>query len=1073
MSGNTDVTRIRAADGYVFEVTSDVARLAPVFNCLLEDGDRHEEMPVPVVRHEALALLLGQLQRKRDTGHFDVACFVDSEAELEQLSFAADCLGVDSLFNECLLKLASSLLTSVGFASRASAWVLRRLLFLAPGLIHEEQTAAIVLAYANRFAKEADADASASIFNLLYDASIKVRVAAVTAVAKLAPGHDGELVGILVNVCKTGCGKELQLAGLRSLKKLAPEADRTAFDFALEFVASQDSEQRNAALALLASVAKRGDVQAVKVAIRRLQGTQAVDQLTAVRSLQQLAVAGDANIINVLMDRLEECGEEVRCATVEALSVLAGKGDDLAITAVLKRVTHRFWWVRRVALQVLRQIANAGDPRVMKKLFEQLEQRDAAMRGEALAALPNFASHGDEKVLTALWGLLVGPVATSEPLVRATLLQALGKLGRGSEAAIQISFSQLRSLRDCVRKLALEALAVVAPRGDDRVVSEVLACVGSADDGLRVAALTALRRLATPQEPRIVMVVTKKTLDECDSVRQSALEAFDDLVGRGNRDALRMLTAGMGSRCSREQQAATVALRRALKPGDKEGLQKIAKQMRSSDQALRQAAVATLEHLARDGGPRQFAAVLDIGMNTLEQGRGFSKSAAADLLQRLAPRGDTGVLDALTQQLENCNKDSLRDVLIRVIMHVASSIPSSKPFAAALGRCLAHKKCTMRCMALGAFEEVIEPGNSRAISSASTGLAHACWQVRWTAAAAILCVARKALKAFARAGVGEASDAAAAALGHIEEVVRTQLRSRRLAVRQVASYVLEGLRPGRMTAVDGLVELARQTAQQIEEQEAVAATVEAGGAVAVSVPRRTATLPAAPSMRARITTVSTSSISRHLVANRSGPASVGKQLPALATKKPVPTPKAAEPSTPSSSIQKRLKMLKRKTGSASLRGSKAANEKVAIPPSSSSSIQKRLKMLKRKTGSASLRGSKAANEKATRPSLEQLAGALDGLKMPPELQKRKQDVLTQHMERRGAKASRKEEANGKGSLRQTPPGPSKVQVKAVRQQPQLLHKAPSSATRPASRLSKVSAPAPPHVQHTSKRPRIL
>eukprot|EP00929_Paragymnodinium_shiwhaense_P096231 TRINITY_DN5777_c0_g1_i1.p1 TRINITY_DN5777_c0_g1~~TRINITY_DN5777_c0_g1_i1.p1 ORF type:complete len:1026 (+),score=246.47 TRINITY_DN5777_c0_g1_i1:169-3246(+) len=1025
MSGNTDVTRIRAADGYVFEVTSDVARLAPVFNCLLEDGDRHEEMPVPVVRHEALALLLGQLQRKRDTGHFDVACFVDSEAELEQLSFAADCLGVDSLFNECLLKLASSLLTSVGFASRASAWVLRRLLFLAPGLIHEEQTAAIVLAYANRFAKEADADASASIFNLLYDASIKVRVAAVTAVAKLAPGHDGELVGILVNVCKTGCGKELQLAGLRSLKKLAPEADRTAFDFALEFVASQDSEQRNAALALLASVAKRGDVQAVKVAIRRLQGTQAVDQLTAVRSLQQLAVAGDANIINVLMDRLEECGEEVRCATVEALSVLAGKGDDLAITAVLKRVTHRFWWVRRVALQVLRQIANAGDPRVMKKLFEQLEQRDAAMRGEALAALPNFASHGDEKVLTALWGLLVGPVATSEPLVRATLLQALGKLGRGSEAAIQISFSQLRSLRDCVRKLALEALAVVAPRGDDRVVSEVLACVGSADDGLRVAALTALRRLATPQEPRIVMVVTKKTLDECDSVRQSALEAFDDLVGRGNRDALRMLTAGMGSRCSREQQAATVALRRALKPGDKEGLQKIAKQMRSSDQALRQAAVATLEHLARDGGPRQFAAVLDIGMNTLEQGRGFSKSAAADLLQRLAPRGDTGVLDALTQQLENCNK------------------------------------------------EVIEPGNSRAISSASTGLAHACWQVRWTAAAAILCVARKALKAFARAGVGEASDAAAAALGHIEEVVRTQLRSRRLAVRQVASYVLEGLRPGRMTAVDGLVELARQTAQQIEEQEAVAATVEAGGAVAVSVPRRTATLPAAPSMRARITTVSTSSISRHLVANRSGPASVGKQLPALATKKPVPTPKAAEPSTPSSSIQKRLKMLKRKTGSASLRGSKAANEKVAIPPSSSSSIQKRLKMLKRKTGSASLRGSKAANEKATRPSLEQLAGALDGLKMPPELQKRKQDVLTQHMERRGAKASRKEEANGKGSLRQTPPGPSKVQVKAVRQQPQLLHKAPSSATRPASRLSKVSAPAPPHVQHTSKRPRIL
>lgn len=101
-------------------------------------------------------------------------------------------------------------------------------------------------------------------------------------------------------------------------------------------------------------------------------------------------------------------------------------------------------------------------------------------------------------------------------------IRALAKVGRGDAHTLALVIAGLQDQRGAKRETALQALAEIAQRGDQKVVDQMRACLSDSNQSVVVTALKALSRTAEASDPHVNAAITRLAKDQDPVIRQVA-----------------------------------------------------------------------------------------------------------------------------------------------------------------------------------------------------------------------------------------------------------------------------------------------------------------------------------------------------------------------------------------------------------------------------------------------------------------------------------------------------------------------------------------------------------------------
>lgn len=725
---NPSVVRLRSADGEVFEVSEEAARLSALVQDMLDTCDGDDcEIPLPMVNSDGLRRVIDQCKGRVREGMWDLKRLGSTEEELEEMLWVSDYLNIERLMGLCLAKLAviisGKTVSQVSISTRAMRRVLSYRMNLTP-----ENLASVVLAL-GAHALRGDTDALHAVCLHMDDERVRVQQAVLHAAGVLAP-RGCQMVTSFALHRSAEPHKEIRHAAIRCLGNVGAWSDKRITEFIVRKSQDWDPGTRCAAVEALGRMVRRGQARTLAAVVARLEDSVAVVRKAAVEAHALLAEHGDARSVQAIARKLEDPDEGVRTAAVETLGQIATRGDPEAVSAIGARLEHRFWWVAKAAVKALGQVAEKGTRTAVDAVVARLSHPDAAVRRVAFEALPVVISDGDPRVMK-----LVSDLLDHHATVRSIASQALLRIGKGSERALMTCTARLEDADERVRHAAVDAMCQHVPPGDSGALREVMAGLDDATSRVRHAAVVALRHLGHKGDGTLVRTLSKRFSDSVKAVRFSAASVCEEMEETGDHVTVQHLLASLESGDEPQGQVEAWALVHAARPKGRGVKSLMGQRLRHRDPRSKRSAREAIRQLTVDPG----VVVLDATRACIHGTDSRTRLAALEAIEHEAPPGDAEALEVVASLMSD------RDHQVRLAaIHSLARMAADRNSAVAV-RCVAKAIADpaeeVREAALRALPVVGKRNDDQAIQAASVHLQDSNWYVRWAALGALASLA--------------------------------------------------------------------------------------------------------------------------------------------------------------------------------------------------------------------------------------------------------------------------------------------------------------------------------------------
>ncbi|CAK9108680.1 unnamed protein product [Durusdinium trenchii] len=345
---------------------------------------------------------------------------------------------------------------------------------------------------------------------------------------------------------------------------------------------------------------------------------------------------------------------------------------------------------------------------VSERLYDAIENGRLPERANALAALPQIALPGDGRALEAALHALEQPA----PLLQMTALDTLALLGKGNQLVINDIATLLCSICGCdrlremmVKCHALEKLAQVAPRGEDRALDALLAGITDADETVRNKAKESIPTLVLPGDSMFIARLVAKLSHGDRQVRQTVVEALPLAAGEaGAGSAMRECALLLDHSNWVVRQAALKAVA-ALSHGQQDCATAIVIPcLQDRDRDIRCQALEILANVAVKGDEQAALSMVAC----LEDAERDVREAVLRYLPSLARRGCRGLFESVEMYLSHPDVD-VRHSAVVLLPHVAEGCSRS---SSALTSLLEDGQVRIRCSAVDALLSLSDWSNT-------------------------------------------------------------------------------------------------------------------------------------------------------------------------------------------------------------------------------------------------------------------------------------------------------------------------------------------------------------------------
>eukprot|EP00933_Yihiella_yeosuensis_P039974 TRINITY_DN3417_c4_g1_i1.p1 TRINITY_DN3417_c4_g1~~TRINITY_DN3417_c4_g1_i1.p1 ORF type:complete len:656 (+),score=144.94 TRINITY_DN3417_c4_g1_i1:252-1970(+) len=403
------------------------------------------------------------------------------------------------------------------------------------------------------------------------------------------------------------------IAGVKALVCIASHGDLQLRKEAFRLLKDKRPEVYAQGLKLLGHISEGRDAKAMKVAEDSLTHELALVRENAVRTFGKAATFGDRQAIQVLLGHTGDPDPNVREAVAEVIPQIAAVGDGVVAQLVMSQIVHRLEIKERdnerqaCSLQILGAWASKGDEDVLHQVNKRIHDRSLIVRIAALKAYGEIA-----------------PADVVKPTMSIKAMTAVCEV-------------LLQEKDSTAKEVALRTLAKVTQHGNhfalNCISSHAEECRENTKD-VRAAALQALATLAEKNDEKAVGIIISAMKDTDPEVKEVAEQALKHLVDRGNDFAVSALLKNLsdGARNYEIQVAALAGLAQVANPGDPLVLKTVHSSLKSNVQSVRHAALRSLIPLTakKDGSLTSFVAE----HLTKEKNR-FVKQLALNILAQL------------------------------------------------------------------------------------------------------------------------------------------------------------------------------------------------------------------------------------------------------------------------------------------------------------------------------------------------------------------------------------------------------------------------------------------------------
>ncbi|CAK9014674.1 unnamed protein product [Durusdinium trenchii] len=374
------VLLLRSRDGDIFEVDDWILDLSPV----LSSTDTEEEIPLPLVGSGALKILLAHCKEFQKQGRWTLSRRL-SMKQVEELFGAAHGLALEHLGALCAARLANGVQEQAQISLPNLLRVLQMRLRLPPLALQAVVTAAA----------SGGLEALEVIARHRSHSSSTVRAAVARAMCSAPRGHP--VTRWLPKRLQLEEAEDVQLELLRSI---ASTADGETFSQVLPFMAPHHKvELRLAAVHALRLISPSGpSVLAALIGAGPVYSKQGLeDRSVEVRLLALRALREDfsdcraVQVIKATAHRLHDDDMKVREEAIKTLSCIAGndggkgeEGNAAAIQLAVECLKHKSSSIRSAGIRALRQIAR-GNWTAISSILHHLDNPD--VRNTACLAL--------------------------------------------------------------------------------------------------------------------------------------------------------------------------------------------------------------------------------------------------------------------------------------------------------------------------------------------------------------------------------------------------------------------------------------------------------------------------------------------------------------------------------------------------------------------------------------------------------------------------------------------------------------------------------------------------------------
>jgi HEAT repeat protein len=250
----------------------------------------------------------------------------------------------------------------------------------------------------------------------------------------------------------------------------------------------------------------------------------------ACRALRAITPRGNPDVVKVVAEALCSCIDSDGNLIVDLANLLSQladpNGDAVAATGLAEVVTRTTIMACKVAaLQGLALVAPRNHGRGREVALDSLRSSNPEVAACAGSVLKRLCSYGDEVVVRALIELAT-TADRPEPLA------ALASLCRiGDPAVVAVLRLQLKKGHWPVRRAAVQALAVVVPRGCNDTCSVIEGCLHDSNHDVRQTAVEVLAALSAPGDQQVIDFLEKERNDQTSFHVQMAIDdALETLV---------------------------------------------------------------------------------------------------------------------------------------------------------------------------------------------------------------------------------------------------------------------------------------------------------------------------------------------------------------------------------------------------------------------------------------------------------------------------------------------------------------------------------------------------------------
>jgi|GEM_PF-641144 len=265
--------------------------------------------------------------------------------------------------------------------------------------------------------------------------------------------------------------------------------------------------------------------EVINALIKVLSFSFTLAQQSAATALGQIG-NNSPEVVNALLKTFADSSSSLRRSAARSLGQL-GNNSPQVIDALILQTSEKEADVRKAAVEALGQLGN-NLQRVSEALLNLLSDKELSVREAAAEALSQAGNNSPQVIETLLNRLLS---ATTNWLVRNSIIKILSQLGNNSPQVIDALITKLSDIDSDVREAAVETLGQLR-NNSAQVIDALITKLSDVDSDVREAAAEALGRLGDNSPQVIDALITG--LSDVSDVREAAAIALGQL---GNNSA--------------------------------------------------------------------------------------------------------------------------------------------------------------------------------------------------------------------------------------------------------------------------------------------------------------------------------------------------------------------------------------------------------------------------------------------------------------------------------------------------------------------------------------------------------